>query len=111
VRGPRARYRRWAYDVPEGSMPRDWRLHPIRLYRSIALQRDDRGWRPVEAALRDVLGLKPRFRYRVRLMPWGHRGRYDQPLALETGRRYICPTDPTLLRVKRCCSECREVLV
>lgn len=78
--GLRARYRRWARDVPEGAMRRDWRAHPIHLWR---WQRARTGYGPLEAIMptaRELLGRPPRFTIRYRAMPWGHRGRYDVPL-------------------------------
>jgi hypothetical protein len=82
---PLARYRR--REAEEGCYPPGWRWHPLRVYRTRAMLVDDRGWRAVEFALRECLGLRPRRQYRVRLMPWGHRGRYDLPLPLLPGRR------------------------
>lgn len=81
-----ARYRAWACDVPEGTYRRDWRLHPIRLYRSFAFQADSRRY-GAELAVREILGLRLRFRRR-RVVLWGHRGLDCSPAVPRPGRLY-----------------------
>lgn len=77
---PRQRYLRWAWDVPEGCLRRDWRLHPLMVARTRAFTF---GWTTRKAlvpALCECLGLRPRLK-RIRLMPWGARDlRWDLPL-------------------------------
>jgi hypothetical protein len=77
VIGPFVAYRRWACDVPEGVARRDWRLHPIRLYRHRRFMAQVRPRDAVRDVAREILGLAPRARGYVHPdRPWGH-GYYD----------------------------------
>lgn len=76
-RRPRLAYRRWAFDVGEGVRRRDWRIHPIWLYRMQRLRTLNRRADCVRAVAREVLGRHPRFYARRHPdRPWGH-GYYD----------------------------------
>jgi hypothetical protein len=85
VFSPRAAYRRWACNVPEGTRRRDWRLHPLWIARSRSFVRDVPMRVQLWPAICECLGL-PFARFgceqKIRFVPWGARSRNDYPLRL-----------------------------